>query len=135
MSQPRELVIASVAKQNKTGSGTTLVKGTLVKLDASNDDGVVAATAASDIYFGVCREDIADDAWGNIGVIGRFLVLGGGSITEGARVTGTTGGKGAAAGSSSGNLYNYAAIAERAGASSTLFECWFSGPGQAFQAQ
>ena len=144
MSQPREIPIVTVTKKNVTGGGTALIKGTLVKLTAT-DDGVVAAAAGTDLYFGVVREDIAEQLRlrdpavlvGNVDrpnliyrVLPRVNLLD--QVAEAlGRHEGAAGGQGAAMPAAvAGVLTNYAALAERPGAAATLFECWFTGPAQ-----
>ena len=134
MSQTREAPVVILPKKNVTGGGTALAAHTLVKLDTSTADGIVAAAAASDIVFGVTLAAIADAAFGDVGVVGRFRVLAGaGGFTQGVRVMPTTGGAAIPATGATGANYAIAGVAETAGTSGDVGEVYFSGPGQVMQ--
>jgi hypothetical protein len=81
---------------NSTGS--TIAKYRLVVKSTAAVDAVAPGTAATAPIYGVTMGAIEDGKTGDIQVEGRALVEASAAIAIGARVTGTTGGKGVTAG-------------------------------------
>lgn len=115
--QPREVPLFSRDKKNTSGS--TILKGSAVKLSATVDDEIALCAATTDVVYGIARNDIADKDYGSIGVIGTFVCLAGGTVTRGTRVGPDSAGKIVAA---SGDKVTVAGVAERSAALNDLFE-------------
>ncbi|HEX4334706.1 MAG TPA: DUF2190 family protein [Polyangiaceae bacterium] len=115
--QPRELPILSKSKKNSSGS--IIPKGTPVKLDTATDDCVVPTAATTDLVYGIARSDIAVNDYGDIGVVGTFIALAGGTITRGQRVGPDATGKIVAA---TADKVSVIGMAERSAVLSDLFE-------------
>jgi hypothetical protein len=108
---------------NNTGS--TIAKGTIVKLTATGGLEVAPAAAATDAFYGVAGEDIANGARGRVVTRGVALVLASAALTIGGRVTSTAAGLGVNAAAGNAVL----GIALEAGAASTLTMVELCGPG------
>ena len=131
---PRELPILSVAKYNNTGS--TIPKGTAIKLSQSVDDEIaVCDTPGTDVFFGVAREAILDKTWGDIMVLGLAVILPGDTVTQGKLMTVGTSGKFVAHASSAGDTDLVAGVSNRDCADGVLSEMWLSGPGNSRQTE
>ena len=62
------------------GTGGTLAKGTIViRKTTGTANEIIAATAATDAYMGVCENDIADGEYGDVQVGGIAICLAGSS--------------------------------------------------------
>lgn len=129
---PTEMPFVSRSKKNTTGG--TLSKGTAVKLKTTANDEILACAADGDVFYGIVREDILDGAWGDIMVIGKAVVLAGGTFTQGVQLKASTGGKLIAWTAASGAVAHIAGVSERDGAADTLTEAWINGPGNMAQA-
>jgi len=127
--KPRAIVPDKGLRAAKNTSGSKISKKTLVKLkDGTVDDEVIPTAAATDAIYGVAYEDIADDAYGDIQVHGRAIVVSAGAVTKGSRVTHGSGAKGAAA--SGGNSFIGTAVTTAGGADEDI-EVELLGPGGA----
>jgi hypothetical protein len=74
------------SKKNSTGS--TIAKGTVVKLSAAADDLLLIPTAIADGHYGVTMQDILTGQWGDIQVAGQAVVLAGtAGVVRGDRLT------------------------------------------------
>jgi len=92
MSEPRRRDPKYVPGYN--GTGGTLSKGTLVKLNTTGiDDEIIASTATSDAYLGILQNDLADGEYGDVQVGGIGIALSGAAVTKGSRVMFGTGAK------------------------------------------
>lgn len=121
---PREIPVLSVSKKNSTGA--PIVKGKLVKLNASNDDEILLCAADTDAFFGITRADIPIGEFGDIGVIGQYAALAGGSVTRGQKVGPDATGNVIAV---TVDKKTIAGLANRSAASTELFEIILTGPG------
>lgn len=131
---PRELPILSIAKYNNTGSA--IAKGVAVKLSQSVDDEIaVCDTPGTDVFYGVAREAIANGAWGDVLVLGKAVILAGGTFTQGKRLTVGTGGKFVEWAPSAGDTDLIAGVSERDGADTYLTEMILTGPGSSGQTE
>jgi hypothetical protein len=103
MALNQERVIDPVIRSAYNGTGSTIVKGTIVKLATTPTYAgqITPATAATDPMFGVAMADIPTLQWGDCQVGGTAVVLAGASVSAGANVTADGSGKGVTA--SSGN--------------------------------
>jgi len=82
---PRSMPVEVIGKKNTSGS--TISKGMPVKLDTAADDGIAAATAATDHSIGIAMADIPANGWGDIQLRGLAICLAGGTVTRGDYVT------------------------------------------------
>ncbi len=116
-------------RQVKNTTGSTLAKGTFVKLKASPsvEDEVELEDSNTGAIYGVTAYEIEDGKMGDVVLRGRAAVLAGGTISPGVRVMPTAGGKSltATVGSSGGGL------AVTAGALDAYHEVELLGPGGA----
>lgn len=100
----QERTIAPEIRSAYNATGSTIVKGTIVKLETTTPTypfQVEPAAAATDKMVGVAMADIANLAWGDVQVAGTAVVLAGGTVGEGLNVTSDGAGAGVLA--SSGN--------------------------------
>ncbi len=101
----QERVIDPVIRSAYNATGSTIVKGTIVKLATTPTYAgqITPATAATDPMFGVMMADLPNLQWGDCQVGGVAVVLAGGTVAAGANVTADAAGKGVAA--ASGNAH------------------------------
>lgn len=126
MPQPRCAPIAGGITAKKNPSGSTLLKGVLVKLGATAHE-VALCTAATDTIYGVVMNDIPAGEWGDIQHSGgKALVRGGAAVAIGSYVTADADGEGVV---TTTNLDSYIGIAETLGADNELFEVALTTPG------
>lgn len=125
----QERVIAPEFRAVFNGTGGTIAKGTILKLDTSGVAGkVVKAAAATDQFYGVAARDIPNNEYGDAQIRGVALVLAGtGGMTQGAQVT--TEAAGLAIVASAGNTL--LGMALTAALVTELFECELGGGGEA----
>ena len=119
MAQARQ--IDPIVRSGYNGTGGTLSKGTIVLWKTSGvADEIIASTAATDAYAGVCMNDIADGEYGDIQVGGVALVVAGvAGITKGSRAMWATGAYAVAC--TSGNAI--LGVAKSTATSGNYFEC------------
>lgn len=126
MALNQERVIAPEIRGCYNGSGSTIVKGKIVKLHSSGPaGGIVVGAAATDPLYGVAMADIPNGEWGDVQIGGVGLVLAGGVVNQGAQVTSDGDGDGVAA--SSGNATIGTALT--AGEAAAYFEVEIRGVG------
>lgn len=82
---PRSMPKEVYGKKNTSGS--TITKGTPVKLDTATDDGIVPATASTDHIVGILMADTVANAWGDVQLQGIAICSAGGTVTRGDYVT------------------------------------------------
>ncbi len=116
----QERTIAPRIRSGFNGTGSTIAKGTIVKLkNAPGQTGeIVKSAGATNILYGVLMADIKDQQWGDVQVDGVAVVLCSGTIAEGAQVGSDANGLGQAA---SGND-TLLGVAVTAGAASAFAE-------------
>jgi hypothetical protein len=127
---PREVPILSIGKKNT--SGGALAKGTIVKLKAADDE-IEAASGVTDELYGVTRHQADDGEWVEILVYGVAIVVAGGTIARGNRLTTDASGNAVAAAPATGVNNSILGLANRAAASTELFEVVLAGPGTIMQ--
>lgn len=94
INQPR--VISPVFRSAYNNSGSTILKGTIVKLQSSSPvyaGEVIKAAANSDTLYGVAAMDIPTGTWGDVQIGGVALVLVGTNSAAAARLTSDANGK------------------------------------------
>jgi len=94
INQPR--VIAPIIRSAFNNTGSTILKGTIVKLNTSAPlyAGEIAKAAAnSDSLYGVLMNDCLTGAWGDVQIGGVAIVLVGTNSAVGARLTSDANGK------------------------------------------
>lgn len=92
----QQRTVAPVFRSSYNNTGATILKGTIVKLNAAGPlfAGEVAKAAAnSDTLYGVTTMDILNGAWGDVQVEGICPVLVGTASAVGARLTSDANGK------------------------------------------
>jgi hypothetical protein len=110
-------------------SGSTIAKGAVVKVEATNDDGIaLCTTPATEDVFGVMMADVLDQAWGTVQTRGLALVLAGGTITKGDRLTVAAGGKVITWTAGAGANACVVGTAKRSAVLNDLFEVELAGP-------
>jgi hypothetical protein len=108
---PRVLAAPLDFRTAQNNSGSTLTKGTVVKLKTTGTDDVIIATAITDFHFGVVTADIADGGVGTVQIRGRCAVrVGTGGITCGDKLTHDTAGYGRVAAAAPATGVNNAII-------------------------
>lgn len=116
-----------VSKKNNTGS--TMLKGMVVKMDTTQDC-IVLPAATTDGILGVVRNDIAPGAMGDVQIEGLAIVLAGGAISVGGEVMANTSGKGVAFSAGAGTNANLLGKANSAASvDGDYIEVELSGPG------
>jgi hypothetical protein len=124
--QPR--TINPVIQSGYNGSGSTIVKGTIVKLATSSPTypgQVVKAAGATDPMIGVLMADLPTAQWGDVQTGGVAIVLVGSTVTQGQNITADANGAGVPA--ASGNAI--AGIAQTDGATADYMEVLLGTPG------
>lgn len=127
MALNQERVIDPKIRSAYNGTGSTIVKGQIVKLATTPTYAgqVTPAAAATDPMYGVAMADILTLQWGDVQVGGVAIVLAGGTVAAGANVTSDAAGKGVAA--TSGNAILGLALTD--GANAAYFEVELATPG------
>lgn len=116
-------------RSKKNVSGATILKGKLVKLDATTDDGIVPVAATTDAIYGVTLHDIADTVFGDVQTRGKAVAVAGAAITKGAQLMFGTGAKVITWSAGAGTNAAMAGLAERsAAADNDEIEVELSGP-------
>lgn len=88
LSDPR--TIAPILRSAYNNSGSTILKGTVVKLNGSSPvfaGEVAKSTAVSDVVYGVTMADILTTQWGDVAVGGVVPVLASAALAQGVKVT------------------------------------------------
>jgi hypothetical protein len=80
-------------RPGRNRSGSTIGKYLLVKYGGAGPHTIILAAADTDVVSGVTREDIPDQANGDLGVGGELRVTASGAISAGARIAPDAGGK------------------------------------------
>jgi hypothetical protein len=87
----------NTAPESRTGyndTGSTIPKGTLVKLKAAESYSEIQPVAAiSDVVYGVAAQDIVDKAYGLVFIRGCCQVLAHAALTQGGIVTAHSNGR------------------------------------------
>lgn len=126
---PRTFPILKRGKKNT--DSVTISKGKAVKLDTAADDAVKLCAATTDKIYGVAIADIAVGDVGEIGVIGVYPALAGGTVHRGDRIGCD------ASGNFIANTTDHlpvAGLSEREALSTELFEAMLTGPGPTLSA-
>jgi hypothetical protein len=92
----QQRTVAPVIRSAFNNSGSTILKGTIVKLNTAGPlyAGEIAKAAAnSDTLYGVTMQDILTGAWGDVQISGIAIVLVGTNSVVGARLTSDANGK------------------------------------------
>jgi hypothetical protein len=122
----QERVIAPEIRAGYNDSGSTIVKGKIVKLHSAGVPGTIrVGAAATDPLYGVAMADIPNGEYGDVQIGGVAIVLGGGVVAQGAQVTSDADGDGVAAASGNSTI----GTALTAGANTEYFEVELTGPG------
>ena len=99
MLQPRAIVKDQGGiRAGLNATGSTIPKYRLVKKSTAAVDAIAPATDGSAPVYGVTMQAILDGVAGDVQVEGRAIVEASAALAIGALITGTTGGKAAAAG-------------------------------------
>jgi hypothetical protein len=124
--QPR--VIDPKFRAVYNGTGSTISKGTIIKLKTSPaySGEIVKAAAATDALYGVAAADILTGEWGDAQIGGVALVLSSAALNAATQMTSDASGKAAAA-ASGNSLLGISVTA--AGAADELFEVELATPG------
>lgn len=125
--QPR--VIEPKFRSAYNGSGSTILKGTILKLKTTpitNTGQVVAAAAATDALYAVAAADIPDGEWGDAQISGVALVLSSAALAAATQMTSDASGKAAVA-ASGNSLLGISLTAPTA--ADELFEVELATPG------
>lgn len=117
---PREVPL--MKRSMKNTSGGDMAKGVAVKLGANGSDEIALAAAVSDVAVGLASHVIVDTEQGDVIMHGVGVGLAGGSITAGALLTMTTGGKLVAASPAAGVNNQLIGVALRDASTDELFE-------------
>jgi hypothetical protein len=123
----QERTIDPVIRSAYNATGSTIVRGTIVKLALTPvyPGQVVPAAAATDPMYGVAMADIPTLQWGDVQKGGVAIVLAGGVVATGGNVTSDGAGKGVAA--ASGNAILGIALTD--GVNNGLMEVELATPG------
>lgn len=92
----QQRTVAPVIRSAYNNTGSTILKGTIVKLNTSAPlfGGEIAKAAAnSDVLYGVTMQDVLTGAWGDVQIGGTAIVLVGTANAQGARLTSDGNGK------------------------------------------
>jgi hypothetical protein len=92
----QQRTVAPVIRSAFNNTGSTILKGTIVKLNTSAPlyAGEIAKAAAnSDVLYGVTMQDVLNGAWGDVQISGIAIVLVGTANAIGARLTSDANGK------------------------------------------
>jgi len=120
MAEPREIPVLTISR----AADGAIVAGAIVEVGTVAGS-VKEANAATDTLIGVAHKAAADLERLDVRVLGVAKVLGGGTVTEGDKVTTDGDGKGVTASSDADHIIG---VALEAGALDTLFEVLLCGP-------
>jgi predicted RecA/RadA family phage recombinase len=127
MGQLRTRCDASDIVSKKNATGSTIVKGAVVKLDTTSEQ-IVLPGASTDGCFGVAREDIPTGTWGNIQTGGLAICLAASGITVGQQLMPDTNGKVATWSAAGGTNAALIGVAQTAASASDYLEVELAAP-------
>ncbi len=123
-----ERTINPVIQSAYNGSGSTIVKGTIVKFATSSPTfpgQIIKAAAATDPMVGVLMADLPTAQWGDMQVAGVAVVLVGSTVTQGQNITSDSAGAGVPASSGNAEI----GVAQTDGTTAGYMEVLLGSPG------